>query len=211
MDNYSTYADINQKWAEQQRQLAQDYSNGVEGVTVRNGLYYRERKAHRAVEQAHQELTKRYGYSQDTRGITRQEMGDHLNTLPWDWFFTGTFRSADVVNESAVKSFFAWYNNLCFTKNINGGYFYCLEYGKGGRDVPHIHALLYLPGTERSKRLSEFWKVWFTHYGRAEILKYEKEKGAGFYLTKYVVKEIFKRGGWSIEHPTPPGGLTADT
>jgi len=32
-------------------------------------------------------------------------------------------------------------------------------------------------------------QVWFTWYKRNRTLPYDREKGAGYYLTKYVIKE----------------------
>ena len=54
------------------------------------------------------------------------------------------------------------------------------------RECPHFHLLMgNLDGVRRDK----WWQVWFTWYGRNRVLPYDKEKGAGYYLTKYVIKE----------------------
>jgi len=44
-------------------------------------------------------------------------------------------------------------------------------------------------GNLEDVRRDKWWQVWFTWYGRNRILPYDKEKGAGYYLTKYIVKE----------------------
>jgi len=65
------------------------------------------------------------------------------------------------------------------------GYFMATEWFKT-RECPHFHLLMgNLDGVRRDK----WWKTWFTWYGRNRILLYDKERGAGYYLTKYVIKE----------------------
>jgi hypothetical protein len=87
------------------------------------------------------------------------------------------------------------------------GYAYFLE-ESCIRTVPHIHALLYLPTYyKKSERLSSWWRVWFKKYGRCLIERYDESIGAGYYLTKYVVKEYFKNyknkiiNDWDIYYP----------
>jgi len=55
------------------------------------------------------------------------------------------------------------------------------------RGVPHFHGLL--AGVAGLHRLSMMdW--WFEHYGIARIEPYDRTRGAGFYLCKYVTKEL---------------------
>jgi len=53
--------------------------------------------------------------------------------------------------------------------------------------VPHFHALI--TGVAGLRR-DEAWAWWFERYGLARILPYDRNLGAGFYLCKYVVKEL---------------------
>jgi hypothetical protein len=55
------------------------------------------------------------------------------------------------------------------------------------RGVPHFHALL---SGVKDLRRDEAWQWWFKRFGMARILPYDRQLGAGFYLCKYVVKEL---------------------
>ena len=55
------------------------------------------------------------------------------------------------------------------------------------RGVPHFHALL--SGVGHLRR-DEAWAWWFQRYGLVRIEPYDRNLGAGFYLCKYVVKEL---------------------
>lgn len=146
-----------------------------------------------------------------TIGQSRQVLGEHLNKLTWSYFFTGTFKD-DFRKDAAVRALEKWWNNILWTKAIDrstSGYSWFLEHHKG-RDVPHIHALLLLPGC-REQRLTSGWKTWFHHYGRCAIMKYDDKLGAGYYLTKYMVKENFHVGEWGIEYPVIGASPTVKT
>lgn len=55
------------------------------------------------------------------------------------------------------------------------------------RGVPHFHGLI---GGVRDLRRDEAWSWWFQRYGIARIEPYDRSLGAGFYLCKYVTKEL---------------------
>lgn len=55
------------------------------------------------------------------------------------------------------------------------------------RGVPHFHALI---GGVADLRRDEAWGWWFQRYGIAKIEPYDRSMGAGFYLCKYVTKEL---------------------
>ena len=63
--------------------------------------------------------------------------------------------------------------------------------------VPHFHLLMgNLDGVRRDK----YWKLWFDTNGRARILPYNSELGAGYYLTKYVLKDEYTNlENWEID------------
>jgi hypothetical protein len=60
------------------------------------------------------------------------------------------------------------------------------EYQKW-RGVPHFHALI---GGVADLRRDEAWAWWFDKFGIARIEPYNRELGAGYYLCKYVTKEL---------------------
>jgi len=51
-----------------------------------------------------------------------------------------------------------------------------------------------LQGVSRKK----WWFRWYTCYGRARILPYKKKLGAAYYLSKYIVKDIYQKGMFEI-------------
>ena len=63
----------------------------------------------------------------------------------------------------------------------------CFELQKW-RGVPHIHALV-----GKSDPAIPWWamKAWcWQNYGMARVLPYDPDQGAGYYLCKYVTKEL---------------------
>jgi len=64
------------------------------------------------------------------------------------------------------------------------------------RGVPHIHALV--ADTDPSVRRMEMVDWAWDRWGIARVLKYQRKKGAAFYLSKYISKDIadiqFSRG-----------------
>lgn len=55
------------------------------------------------------------------------------------------------------------------------------------RGVPHFHGLIH--GVKDLRRL-DMMDWWYGRYGIARIEAYDRTLGAGFYLCKYVVKEL---------------------
>jgi len=62
----------------------------------------------------------------------------------------------------------------------------CFEFQKW-RGVPHIHALV---GGLDSLRYAEVGSRFWTEYGWSKIEEYDPKLGAGYYLCKYVTKEL---------------------
>lgn len=121
-----------------------------------------------------------------------QEMGNWLNNMqfdesgelstPWDYWFTGTFKY-----EATLKS--ARRASQNFIKSVNPDIaFWGTEAGKEtGRN--HIHGLLHFR-TLTPPPAKTLWNWWFTRYGRAHVDKFEQEKGAVHYVSKYVAKQM---------------------
>ena len=109
---------------------------------------------------------------------------DLLNRYNWDWFATLTFRDLPK-SYTAVNRVKKWLAAIQKDEKRPLGYFMATEWFKT-RECPHFHLLM---GNLEDVRRDKWWQVWFTWYGRNRILPYDKEKGAGYYLTKYIVKE----------------------
>ncbi len=63
------------------------------------------------------------------------------------------------------------------------------------RETPHLHALV--ANVEPVNR-SNWWKVWYQTNGRARIEPYDPDRGAAWYITKYVGKESIETGEWDL-------------
>lgn len=121
--------------------------------------------------------------------------GEWLGSFDWDAWCTLTFRepySADAADR-AFRRWAQWIEK----ENPRFGYFVGHELGGiGGR--LHLHALL--GGLEEGCSRRALWKRWHDKHGRAQLLPYDREKGAAFYVSKYVTKEI---GHYDIQPARP--------
>lgn len=144
---------------------------------------------------------------QDTKveGISQAELkqawGEWLTELGdkaggWDWWATLTFRdphnprlpnwtkpgwSYTEKAYNALVLHLTFLNDLKPVKWVRGK-----EY-QHWRGVPHFHSLI--SGVANLRR-DEVWGWWFEKYGLARIEPYDRSLGAGFYLCKYVTKEL---------------------
>jgi hypothetical protein len=129
----------------------------------------------------------------------KQAWGEWLTRLGnWDWWVTLTFRDPELEAQKLGWTKIGWgYSGRAWQK-------FTLEIGarKGlhdiswvrGREyqqwrgVPHFHGLVgrVPPGIRRMDMVD--W--WFRDYGIARIEPYNHELGAGYYLCKYVTKEL---------------------
>lgn len=121
------------------------------------------------------------------RGV-RDELSGWLQGFPWDFWFTGTFRSEMNVKDTfrAKKYFNSFIKDIERTGVPIVDYFMAVERFKDG-EFTHVHALL---NKVRSLRYLDVWEKWFKRYGRALVEGYDPKLGAAHYLTKYVVKEL---------------------
>ena len=141
-----------------------------------------------------------------TKNTTKQELkqawGGFLTELGdksggWDWWATLTFRDPELEAQKRGWTKIGWgYSGRAWDKFI-------LELGlaKGlhdlwwvrGREtqrwrgVPHFHGLI--GGVEDLRRM-DLVDWWWERYGIARIEAYDRSLGAGFYLCKYVTKEL---------------------
>ncbi len=130
---------------------------------------------------------------------TTADYGRWLETHEWKWFCTLTFRDHPPKPHTALRKYKRWLernplflpdNPYSFVATENGDLFGRL----------HLHSLV---GGDSPGDMGEAWRDWFNDPfgGRAQIVEYEKEKGAEYYLAKYVTKELGEWeavGGWPI-------------
>lgn len=135
-------------------------------------------------------------YENSTKEELKQAWGDWIKDLAaWDWYCTLTFR--DTTPEEMKRGYTkrGWgYAKKAFTSFVKSlplalgqpTWVRMFEY-QHWRGVPHIHALI--SGVADLRR-DAAWQWWFTRYGINRILPYDRELGAGYYLCKYVTKEL---------------------
>jgi hypothetical protein len=123
------------------------------------------------------------------------ELGDKNGG--WDWWVTATFRDPELEAQKRGWTKIGWgYSGRAWDK-------FMLELGlqKGlhdlwwvrgreiqkGRGVPHFHGLV---GGVAGLRYVEAQNWWWGKFGIAKIEPYDRSLGAGYYLCKYVTKEL---------------------
>lgn len=153
-------------------------------------------------------LSNRYETSVVRKDLVLQAWGKWLSTLAeWDWFVTLTMR--DIIPDVRFPGWTRpglrtarrmWSEFVNYSAGCLDLLKWCeiVEISKW-RDVPHIHALVEKPGIDIDSARAWAWKNW----GFNRIVQYDPKMGAGFYISKYLVKEIsdirfsenFKGGG----------------
>ena len=128
-------------------------------------------------------------------GTWLTELGDRNGG--WDWWATLTFRDRTEQEISQGWTKVGWnYSQgaldrfMSFLRDLRGigepTWVRGREY-QTWRGVPHFHCLI--GGVDHLRR-DQAWSWWFTRYGIARIEPYDRSLGAGFYLCKYVTKEL---------------------
>lgn len=114
-------------------------------------------------------------------------LGNWLNEFEWDCWCTWTFdaRFGDT-GPSPDRCLFHSRNWIERLPGPATGYFVAVERGTGGR--VHSHGLLRLPNGITPKRKS-LWASWYLRYGRCLVLRYDNDRGAAYYVAKYITKE----------------------
>jgi hypothetical protein len=140
----------------------------------------------------------------------KQSWGDWLSELGdrvggWDWWASLTFR--DIEGQGAwtrpgwaytAKAWRLWITELeqrafeqapldSLKQPRRGLEWVRAREEQRGRGIDHFHALLSGVG---DLRRDGAWLWWFDRYGIARIEPYNRELGAGYYLCKYVTKEL---------------------
>jgi len=129
--------------------------------------------------------------SQDS--TIKEAWGDWITGLDrWEWFVTMTFRDPKIGGTWTKPGWGhakrAWREFLKTMQPPLGtvGWVRCFEMQKE-RGVPHIHALV--SGTQGFRRM-DMVDWCYRQYGIARILPYNPKLGAGYYLCKYLTKEL---------------------
>lgn len=117
-----------------------------------------------------------------------------LSRYVFTWFTTLTFKDSPKTY-TAINRAKKFLRAIEGKEKVNIGYYLCMELNRLG--IPHFHALM---GNLDEVRRSTWWKWWFTRYGAARILPYNPKLGAGYYLTKYVVKDEYQCGWFDIHN-----------
>lgn len=119
---------------------------------------------------------------------------DLLNRYEWSWFTTLTFRDLPKTY-TAINRTKKWLKAIKKAERRPLSYFMCMEWTRI-QNRPHTHLLM---GGLEDIRRDKWWSTWYTWYGRARILPYDSRLGAGYYLTKYVIKDIYQSGMFEIK------------
>lgn len=123
------------------------------------------------------------------------ELGDRAGG--WSWWATLTFRDrsdAEIAQgwtkvgwQYSGKAWSRFVAEIGLRKGLHDVRWVRGREYQRWRGVPHFHGLI--AGVKDLRRLGMMdW--WFQRYGIARIEPYDRARGAGFYLCKYVVKEL---------------------
>lgn len=119
----------------------------------------------------------------------RDQMSVWVDQFDWQFWFTGTFQPDrsyrdTIKTKRAFQRFIDSMSKQYRKPHIE--YFLAVERFKNG-DFTHCHALMNGLDGMTFKQIGESWRSLF---GREKIETYQKDKGANFYLTKYVTKDL---------------------
>ena len=120
----------------------------------------------------------------------RESLAEWVDQFDWQFYFTGTF-PPDRSYRDAIKTKRAFERFAGDLRNNYGKnhieYFMAVERFKHG-DFTHVHALLNGLDGCTYPQIGGTWRARFK--GIEQVEGYDPEKGAAFYLTKYVCKSI---------------------
>lgn len=104
-------------------------------------------------------------------------MGQWLSTFAWDLFVTLTLKV--YFTPKQLEWLFV---NFLSKLNKDIAYFWAIERHRN-RGVPHLHALI---GNIRDIDQRLDLEIWAERYGRCQVENYNPQKGANFYVVKYI-------------------------
>ncbi|MBA7554013.1 hypothetical protein ES705_46623 [subsurface metagenome] len=133
---------------------------------------------------------------------SRKAFGEWLSLPEWDWYTSHTFKAEYVSPKASDKAWYSWFNSLRvsakakdLTPSLYGEqapfYFRVVEYQDRG--TLHFHSLIGGVGDIRRLLFKDFWEL----NGFARVEAYNPDRGANFYVGKYLTKED---GGIRFSH-----------
>ena len=123
----------------------------------------------------------------------RRAFGEWLSKPPWQWYVTQTFRADYVSPRQADHSYYAWLTSLRVAARAIGAA--TALYGAGSpfyfrvaelqdRGTLHFHSLIGGVGDTRRLLFKDLWEL----HGIARVEAYDANRGANFYVGKYLTK-----------------------
>lgn len=133
--------------------------------------------------------------------LLRDAYAAWLGSLAWDTFGTFTFRQARSVRRAGeLFREFCDARGAAFSASVVVWGSEPHQSGSG-----HIHALVkWHAWCDPRREAFVMSDAWRERFGRVELAKYDPNRGATYYLTKYVMKESNNTGEWALE---TPGGV----
>lgn len=119
----------------------------------------------------------------------RDSMVAFVDQFEWQIYMTGTFLPDQSYRDTikTKRAFGRYIGDLRNKYKKNEiEYFMVAERFKHG-DFTHVHALLNGLDGLSYRQIGETWR---DRFGREQVERFEKGKGADFYLTKYLLKEV---------------------
>lgn len=117
----------------------------------------------------------------------REAWGTFLDTFTWDLWITVTFRTPRQPHHALSTLNQA---RKVVRKTTTGGRLFLGVEPHKSRLI-HLHGLVVVPDwpSKRAASKAIFWNL-FETFGRAQVPPVQGNKGASFYVSKYVTKEI---------------------
>ncbi|GAI68762.1 unnamed protein product [marine sediment metagenome] len=116
----------------------------------------------------------------------RNEFGEFLSRPEWEWYVTQTFAGDFMSPKLGDKHYYAWLKSLelaCKARDMpRPFYFRVTELQQ--REVIHYHSLIGGVADIRRLLFKDFWEL----HGFARVEAYEPNRGANFYVGKYLTK-----------------------
>ncbi len=107
----------------------------------------------------------------------REAWGKWLGEYYWDFFITFTFKVRQTIYAAKKKA-----RNFLQELNKESAYFLVVEQDTSKQNV-HVHILLSKVGSLSKESIEKSWKA---KYGIAQVLPYDIDLGANYYVTKSI-------------------------
>lgn len=126
----------------------------------------------------------------ECRGIERVALANWLGGFQWQVFATLTYRKPRTWR-TILKPFGRFLEVVARSRG------HCWSFVAGewfsSGEALHLHALI---GYSEPCLVQPFWEWWYLNQGRAMLKIYDQEKGASYYVTKYICKDEMLTGVW---------------